>query len=197
MGLNKEAREIRSKVTFRYFTCFYTYLKQFTVLVPILKHRKDAPSHFPPDVTPPGRVIAQAVSRWLPNAVARVRARVRSCGICVGQSDAGAGFLRVLRFPLSIFIPIAPQSPWSVIWGWYNRPVVTAVPSGLSLTPLRIIILIINNVTPSPPAYFLLSFPLLYNRGHLFWPVKAIIHFSSPPWDSAWSKVARGRAVGQ
>jgi hypothetical protein len=27
----------------------------------------------------------------------------------------------------------------SIIWGWYNRPVVAAVPSGLSLTPLRII----------------------------------------------------------
>jgi hypothetical protein len=33
-------------------------------------------------------------------------------GICGGQSGAGAGFLRVLRFPLPIFIPpIAPQSP--------------------------------------------------------------------------------------
>jgi hypothetical protein len=26
-----------------------------------------------------------------------------------------------------------------IIWGWYKRPVVAAVPSGLSLTPLRII----------------------------------------------------------
>jgi hypothetical protein len=33
---------------------------------------------------------------------------------------------------------IGPQSPSSIIWGWYNRPVVAAVPSGLSLTPLRI-----------------------------------------------------------
>jgi hypothetical protein len=57
------------------------------------------------------------------------------------QSGAGAGFLRVLRFPLPIFIPpIAPQSPSSIIWCWYNRPVAAAVPSGLSLTPLRIII---------------------------------------------------------
>jgi hypothetical protein len=40
---------------------------------------------------------------------------------------------------MPIFIPpIAPQSPSSIIWGWYNRPVVAAVPSGLSLTPLRI-----------------------------------------------------------
>jgi hypothetical protein len=31
-------------------------------------------------------------------------------GFCGGQSGAGAGFLRVLRFPLPIFIPpIAPE----------------------------------------------------------------------------------------
>jgi hypothetical protein len=78
------------------------------------------------------------VSRWRPTAAARVRAWVWSYGICGGQSGAGAGFLRVLRFPLPIFIPPnAPQSPSSIIWGWYNRPVVAAVPSGLSLTPLR------------------------------------------------------------
>jgi hypothetical protein len=84
--------------------------------------------------------IAQAVSRWLPTATARVRARFWSCGICGGQSGAAAGFLRVLRCPLPIFIPpISPQSPSSIIWGWYSRPVVAAVPSGLSLTPLTII----------------------------------------------------------
>jgi hypothetical protein len=87
-----------------------------------------------------GRAIAQAVSRWCPTAEARVQAQVRSCGICGGQSDIGAGFLRVLRFPLPIFIPpIAPQSPSSIIGGWYNRQVVAAVPSGLSLTPLTVI----------------------------------------------------------
>jgi hypothetical protein len=88
-----------------------------------------------------GRAITQAVSRWLPTAAARVRARVWTCGICGGQSSAGAGFLIVLRFPLPIFVPpIASQSQPSIIWGWYNRPVLAAVPSGLSLTPLRIII---------------------------------------------------------
>jgi hypothetical protein len=29
------------------------------------------------------------------------------------------------------------------MWGWYNRPVVAAVPSGLRLTPIIIIIIII------------------------------------------------------
>jgi hypothetical protein len=63
-------------------------------------------------------LFSQAVSRWLPTAAARVRARVWSSGICGGQNGAGAGFLRVLRFLLPIFIPpIAPQSPSSVIWG--------------------------------------------------------------------------------
>jgi hypothetical protein len=75
------------------------------------------------------RAVAQAVSRWLPTAAARVRARVWSCGICGGQRGAGAGFLRVLRFPLPIFSPpIAPHSPSSII---------CAVPSGLCPTPLR------------------------------------------------------------
>jgi hypothetical protein len=75
-----------------------------------------------------GRAIAQTVSRWLPTAAARVRSRVWSSKICGGQSGAGAGFLRALRFPLPIFIPpIAPQSPSPIIWGWYNRPEVAAI----------------------------------------------------------------------
>jgi hypothetical protein len=52
-----------------------------------------------------GRAIIQAVSRWLSSAAARVRARVWSSGICGGQFGEGAGFLRLLGFPLSIFIP--------------------------------------------------------------------------------------------
>jgi hypothetical protein len=71
-----------------------------------------------------GRAIAQAVSRRLPTASARVRAQVRSCGIFGGQSCTGAGFLLVLRFPLPIFIPqTVPDSSSSIIRGWYNRPI--------------------------------------------------------------------------
>jgi hypothetical protein len=63
------------------------------------------------------------------HAVARDQTRVQSCGICGGQNGAGAGFLRVLRFPLLIFIPpISPQSPSPIIRDWYNKPVVAAVP---------------------------------------------------------------------
>jgi hypothetical protein len=38
-----------------------------------------------------------------------VRSQVRSCRICGEQSGTGAGFLRVLRFPLPILIP--PTAP--------------------------------------------------------------------------------------
>jgi hypothetical protein len=59
---------------------------------------------------PGGRAIAEAVSRWLPTAEARVQSRLWSSGICGGQSGAGAGFLRVLRFPLPFIQPNSPSS---------------------------------------------------------------------------------------
>jgi hypothetical protein len=59
--------------------------------------------------TTEGRAVAEEVSRWLPTAAARVRVRA-ACGICGGQSDTGAGFLRGLRFPLPIIPPISPSS---------------------------------------------------------------------------------------
>jgi hypothetical protein len=45
-------------------------------------------------------------------------------------TGGGAGFLRVLRFSLPVFIPpISPQSPPPIIIRvCYNRPVVAAVP---------------------------------------------------------------------
>jgi hypothetical protein len=58
-----------------------------------------------------GRAIAQAVSRWLPTAAARVQTRVYvHVGFVMDKSGAGAGFLRVLWFPLPIIIsPISPS----------------------------------------------------------------------------------------
>jgi hypothetical protein len=55
-----------------------------------------------------GPAVAQAVSRWLPTAVAWVRVRT-ACGVCGGQCGTTVGFLRVLRLPLPIIIP--PISP--------------------------------------------------------------------------------------
>jgi hypothetical protein len=52
-----------------------------------------------------GRAIPQAVCRRLATAPALVRGHIRLCGICGGRSGTGAGFLRVLRFPLPILIP--------------------------------------------------------------------------------------------
>jgi hypothetical protein len=70
-----------------------------------------------------GRAIAQAVSRWLPTAAARVRARVWSSGIC----GAGSGFLRVLRFPLPFIPPNSPssQSPGAGTIGQYVADVLS------------------------------------------------------------------------
>jgi hypothetical protein len=71
-----------------------------------------------------GRAVAQAVSRRLPTAAARIRAQVRSYESRGGQSGTVVGFLRVLRFPLPILIPLtAPHSSSSIIRGWYIRTV--------------------------------------------------------------------------
>jgi hypothetical protein len=70
-----------------------------------------------------GRTIAQAVSRLLPTEAALVLSRVRSCGICGGQSGNGSVFfLQVLRFPLPILIPPTAQHLSTVIRAWYDRP---------------------------------------------------------------------------
>jgi hypothetical protein len=59
-----------------------------------------------------GCAIAQAVSRWLPTAAVRVQTPgVVMWDFVMDNSGAGAGFLRVIRFPLPIYIPSAsPQS---------------------------------------------------------------------------------------
>jgi hypothetical protein len=79
-----------------------------------------------------GHAIAKAVSRWLPTAAARVRARVWSSRICGGQTGTGVGFLRVLRFPLPIFIPPISPSSQSPEAG-YNKTEVADVPGAPSL----------------------------------------------------------------
>jgi hypothetical protein len=66
--------------------------------------------------------MAQAASRRLPTAAPLVRAQLRLCGICGGQSDSRGGFLILLRFPPPIHIPPATPHSSSVIQGWYNRP---------------------------------------------------------------------------
>jgi hypothetical protein len=84
--------------------------------------------------------IAQAVSRWLPTVTARVRAR--------GQVMWDLWWTKWHRGTFSPSTSISPAnlhstncSTITIIWGWCNRPVVAAVPSGVSLTPPRIIII--------------------------------------------------------
>jgi hypothetical protein len=74
------------------------------------KVQKSSNSEDSPVTLNSGRAIAEAVIRWLPTAVARVQSRVWSSGICGGQSGVGAGFLRVLRFPLPFIPPNSPSS---------------------------------------------------------------------------------------
>jgi hypothetical protein len=78
-----------------------------------------------------GRAIAQAVSRWLPNAAARVRARVWSSGIYCGQSGTEAGFLRTSVSPANLYS--IKFSILTLTRGRYNRPEVADIPSGPNL----------------------------------------------------------------
>jgi hypothetical protein len=71
-----------------------------------------------------GRATAQTVSRRLPTGVTRVRAQVKSCGICGGQRGTAAGFLHILRFHIHL------PSGAGII-----GQLVADVLSGLSLTP--------------------------------------------------------------
>jgi hypothetical protein len=83
-----------------------------------------------------GRAIAQALSNRFSTAAARVRAQFWSCGICGIQSGTGAGFLRMLRFTMSIHIPPTVQHPCIVGVGAIGQ-LVADVPSGLSLTQTK------------------------------------------------------------
>jgi hypothetical protein len=63
------------------------------------------------------RAIAQGLVAGSPPRRPGFDPRVKSCGVCGGQSGTGADFRRVFRFPLPILIP--PNAP-SIIRGWYN-----------------------------------------------------------------------------
>jgi hypothetical protein len=82
------------------------------------------------------RAIAQAVSRRLPTAAARVETQVWSCGdFVMDKSGAGAGFLR--EFPLQIHNSICFSTIiFTITRGWHNRPGVAAVPIA-SQTPQK------------------------------------------------------------
>jgi hypothetical protein len=58
-----------------------------------------------------GRAIAEAVSRWLPTAAARVRARVWQVGYVVDKMALGQVFSEYFGFPCQPhFIPSASPS---------------------------------------------------------------------------------------
>jgi hypothetical protein len=71
----------------------------------------------------PNSVPAPALSHLVSTAAARVPTRVKLCGICGGQSSTGAGFLLVLRSPMSLTLLTVLQSSPSTIQGWYNGPI--------------------------------------------------------------------------
>jgi hypothetical protein len=55
-----------------------------------------------------------------PPRLPRFEPRSSNVTFVVDKSGTGAGFLRVLRFPLPIRIPTAPHTS-SIIWGWYKN----------------------------------------------------------------------------
>jgi hypothetical protein len=66
------------------------------------------------------RAVAQAVSRWLPTAAARVRVQA-ACAVCGGQSGTGAGFS-----PRTSVSPANHSTNFSIIIitrGGHNRPI--------------------------------------------------------------------------
>jgi hypothetical protein len=101
-------------------------------------------------VSTKGRAIAQSVSRWLPTAAARVRARVWSSGICGGQYGAVAGFVSLAN------LHSTNCSTITLIYhlGLYNRQEVAAVPDDVSPTPQKKIVSTAILFSPfKPPIY--------------------------------------------
>jgi hypothetical protein len=81
--------------------------------------------------------IAQAVNRRLPTAAARVRAQVRSRGICGGQMTLGQVFSEYFGFPCQFsFHRLFHNDNLSSGAGTIGQTVAD-VPSGLSLNPTQ------------------------------------------------------------
>jgi hypothetical protein len=90
----------------------------------------------------PGIHIAQEVSRWLPTASARVRAGGSHVGFVEEKVTLGQVFSGCFGYPCQFSFHQLLHNRSQLSSGADNkRPVVGAVPSGLSLTPLRIIII--------------------------------------------------------
>jgi hypothetical protein len=71
------------------------------------------------------------------DAVSQLR-RPSTSGICGGKSGAGAGFLRVLRFPLPIFIPpnsLSSESPGAKVVDVPNGPSMDSTPTPWLFSP--------------------------------------------------------------
>jgi hypothetical protein len=83
-----------------------------------------------------GCALVQAVSRRLPTAAGRVRTVVKSYDIYVREIDTGAGFFRVLQFPLPISYHrlLHTYRHLSSMAGTVGQEEAD-VPSGLSLSP--------------------------------------------------------------
>jgi hypothetical protein len=80
-----------------------------------------------------GRAIAEAVSRCLPTAAARVRARVWQVGFVVDKMASGQVFSEYFDFPCQpYFIPPTSSSPQSPGTGTIGQ-VLAAVPRGPSM----------------------------------------------------------------
>jgi hypothetical protein len=80
-------------------SCWGWFWGSVMILKLLWRRHKVGSESFREFAVPVGRAIAQAVSHRLPTATAQVRARVKSCVLCSGQSGTGVGSLRAdLRF---------------------------------------------------------------------------------------------------
>jgi hypothetical protein len=66
--------------------------------------------------------IAQAISRRLPTAAARVRSQVTSVGFVVDKVALGQVFSEHFGFLCKFSFHRLLQNHCHIVWGWYNRP---------------------------------------------------------------------------